>query len=307
MDKNISKNMPQRPKQHYAEDNSILEFQKILPKEWIFREKNKDYGIDGEVEIFDNEGNATGKIFYVQLKSTLNKLNLKGTITYNLKNSTANYYSEIQLPVLFVLYSETEKQFYVTWVNDFINTTNFDSAKEKSPITLKKENVIDITFFNQLHEKIINNLLNASSYTIIIDDKDISKKFEKILIQWFNHLWSDILVNDSHDLEHKITIYIKSDKNKINIEINDSFFGIQHLHPIIYTDNGDFLWFPNISLKHINDELTELFFWISQALLPKYDNQHIKLLVELLKKSNEKNFPYENNVLTPDSFGHSAD
>lgn len=119
---------------------------------------------------------------------------------------------------------------------------------------------------------------------------------KKLLIQWFNHLWSDILVNDSHDLEHKITIYIKSDKNKINIEINDSFFGIQHLHPIIYTDNGDFLWFPNISLKHINDELTELFFWISQALLPKYDNQHIKLLVELLKKSNEKNFPYENNV-----------
>lgn len=296
MDKNSFKKMPQRPKQHQAEDNSILEFQKILPIEWVFREKDKDYGIDGEVEIFDNEGNATGKIFYVQLKSTKDKLNSKGKITYYLKNSTANYYSEIQLPVLFVLYSETEKTLYARWINNFTNTTSFFSDKDESPVVLKKENIINIDFFSQLHEKIISNLLNASSYIVVSDGQNISNNFEKILIQWFSLFWSDILIHNSPDLEHKITIYIKTDSNKINIEIDDSFFGTQHLHSINYSDSSDFLWFPNISFKHINNELVGLFLWISQALLSKYNDQHIKLLVELLRKSNEKNFPYENNI-----------
>ena len=45
--------MPKRPKQHQVEDLSVVAFRKTLPRQWIYREKDKDYGIDGEVEIFD--------------------------------------------------------------------------------------------------------------------------------------------------------------------------------------------------------------------------------------------------------------
>jgi hypothetical protein len=62
-------NMPKQPKKHQIEEISINEFKRLLPREWVYREKDKDYGIDGEVEIFTN-GIATGCIFYIQLKAT---------------------------------------------------------------------------------------------------------------------------------------------------------------------------------------------------------------------------------------------
>ncbi len=34
--------MPKRSKQHQAEDLSIIAFQKILPREWVYREKDKN-------------------------------------------------------------------------------------------------------------------------------------------------------------------------------------------------------------------------------------------------------------------------
>ena len=166
--------MPIRAKQHQSEDKSILEFQVILPDEWVYRVKDKDYGIDGEVEIFDPTGSATGKIFFVQLKSTEKGLNSKGKITYYLDNTKANYYSEIQLPVLFALYSKKEKQFYAKWVNNFINSISFKKEKDKSPIIFEKMNKIDSDFFSELHEKIDKDILNATSVVVSTDNNNIS-------------------------------------------------------------------------------------------------------------------------------------
>ena len=46
--------MPKRVYQHEIEDSSRAKFQLALPRKWVFRDKAKDYGIDGEVELFDN-------------------------------------------------------------------------------------------------------------------------------------------------------------------------------------------------------------------------------------------------------------
>ena len=62
--------MGQRTRNHLIEDESRLFFKKSLPKFWVCRDKNDDYGIDCEVEIFDNKGNSTGLVFWVQLKGT---------------------------------------------------------------------------------------------------------------------------------------------------------------------------------------------------------------------------------------------
>ena len=59
--------MPKRPKQHQVEDLSINALKSVLPREWVYREKDKDYGIDGEIEIFDENGYATG--FFSTTKS----------------------------------------------------------------------------------------------------------------------------------------------------------------------------------------------------------------------------------------------
>ena len=62
--------MPKRTRSHELEDESIDCFKAGIPKKWVCREKGRDYGVDIEVEIFDDNGDATGLMFYVQLKAT---------------------------------------------------------------------------------------------------------------------------------------------------------------------------------------------------------------------------------------------
>ena len=63
-------NPPQRPRQHQLETESKRHFESVIPSSWIYRPLDQDYGIDGEVEIFNDSGDATGYKFLVQLKST---------------------------------------------------------------------------------------------------------------------------------------------------------------------------------------------------------------------------------------------
>lgn len=57
-----------RPYQHVMEDDSGELLRQLLPKEWIVRPLPKDYGVDYEVEIVDQES-VTGNRFWVQLKA----------------------------------------------------------------------------------------------------------------------------------------------------------------------------------------------------------------------------------------------
>ena len=61
---------PKRPRSHVLETESRQSFESAIPSEWVYRRKEDDYGIDGEVELFDDSGKTTGLLFYVQLKAT---------------------------------------------------------------------------------------------------------------------------------------------------------------------------------------------------------------------------------------------
>lgn len=58
-----------RPQNHILEDISINYFKLNIPENWIFYEYNRDYGIDGQIEIFENN-ESTSLRCYVQLKAT---------------------------------------------------------------------------------------------------------------------------------------------------------------------------------------------------------------------------------------------
>jgi hypothetical protein len=53
--------LPKRHRNHQLETESVRELQSKLPSTWVYRTPTDDYGIDGEIEIFDDEGIATGK------------------------------------------------------------------------------------------------------------------------------------------------------------------------------------------------------------------------------------------------------
>ncbi|MCD6326537.1 DUF4365 domain-containing protein [bacterium] len=88
-------------------------FWNMLPKAWVFREVAKDYGIDVEVEVFDENGNATGLVFLAQIKGT-SKSSASGRRA-RLKIDRIRHYNSLELPVLVVRSSENEGEVYVRW------------------------------------------------------------------------------------------------------------------------------------------------------------------------------------------------
>lgn len=106
--------MPKRTRSHELETESETAFQAALPSRWVYRRKDKDYGIDGEVEIFDAAGKATGNIFLVQLKATDNR-DLQKALRLRLRIETGRYYASLELPLLVVRYHAPTDTLYVRW------------------------------------------------------------------------------------------------------------------------------------------------------------------------------------------------
>ena len=109
--------LPKRPIQHQSEDESRKAFEAILPSRLVFRPEHRDYGIDGEVEEFDEAGEATGRRFRVQLKAT--SATGSAAMRERIKLSTAAYYRAQQHPVLMVRYVVSSQRLYGRWFHEF--------------------------------------------------------------------------------------------------------------------------------------------------------------------------------------------
>lgn len=162
--------MPKRSKTHQVEDLSINALKLLLPREWVYREKDKDYGIDGEIEVFSKEGFATGIVFYVQLKAT-DLIDPKMHTRVQLANEAINYYKSLSLPTLLVRYAETTKNTYIQWAHTIDRYTQKEGAKSFT-FYIDKDNLWDENtsdkIVTEMHKitaiKSINNLLPISTY-----------------------------------------------------------------------------------------------------------------------------------------------
>ena len=105
--------MPKRPRQHQLEDESRVALRARLPSQWVFRDVVPDYGIDGEVEIFDDNGQSTGQKFLVQLKAN-DGLGVRAQ-TCTISHDARRYYASLGDPVLIVLFSARSNELYAKW------------------------------------------------------------------------------------------------------------------------------------------------------------------------------------------------
>ncbi|TNB48190.1 DUF4365 domain-containing protein [Martelella lutilitoris] len=120
--------MSQRTRSHRLEDISIVEFQRLLPDEWVCRTKDKDYGVDLEVEIFDEDGRSTGLIFYVQMKATDKKGQERSV---RMKIDRLSYLSSLDAPSIIVRYCAATRTTHFIWIHnvfDQIGPTSSASA-----------------------------------------------------------------------------------------------------------------------------------------------------------------------------------
>ena len=104
--------MPKRPRTHQLEDESWKALSNAIPNQWVIRKPQPDYGIDAEIEIFDQSGSSTGMMFLAQLKGTDTK-----TLSLSLPLETLNYYNSLPMPVLLVKYYSPSKELYFRWVH----------------------------------------------------------------------------------------------------------------------------------------------------------------------------------------------
>lgn len=111
--------MPQRSRQQQIEEEARAAFRDAIPSRWVIRPLHKDdYGIDDEVEIFDENGFATGRTFLVQNKGT-DEENLSTALAMRLKVSTVGYLRQQDRPVLLVRYHAPSRSLYAQWFHAF--------------------------------------------------------------------------------------------------------------------------------------------------------------------------------------------
>lgn len=120
--------LPKRSRSHQLEDISINKFRSLLPAEWVYRTPTHDYGIDGEVEIFDADGYTTGMRFLVQLKASDSK-KVNEALKLRLRIEKLNYFNQLNQPILIVRYIDTTEEIYVRWFHSLNDKT--DKIAEK--------------------------------------------------------------------------------------------------------------------------------------------------------------------------------
>jgi tetratricopeptide (TPR) repeat protein len=115
--------MPKRPRSHRLEDESRIYLSSLIPDFWVFRKTEPDYGIDGEIEIFDSSGLSTGLTFFVQLKGT-DIVEKDKALSIRLPIDTIKYYRSLQLPVLLIRYVSMSKEVYIKWAHEIAYNEN---------------------------------------------------------------------------------------------------------------------------------------------------------------------------------------
>ncbi len=106
--------LPKRPMSHIIGDQAVLALRNSLPKEWICRELNSDYGIDCEIEVVKSDGTVTGALCKVQVKGTNSEVKL---LKYgiSISTNTVRYWLALPLPTIIVRVIDNPKE--VLWIN----------------------------------------------------------------------------------------------------------------------------------------------------------------------------------------------
>lgn len=104
--------MPTRSRSHELEELSVARFNDLLPPKWVSRAKLPDYGIDREVEIFDDQGRSTGLTFLVQLRATDDPQQADKVV---LEADELEYYRQLDLPVMIARYCSATNGFHWQW------------------------------------------------------------------------------------------------------------------------------------------------------------------------------------------------
>ena len=109
-------NLPQRPRAHQLEAESIRFFQQHLPVGWTCDKPQNDYGVDLRIGLSEN-GRVTGQAFVVQLKGS-DTAPEGETVAVRLNVATLNYLRQLLEVAVLAKYVANERQAYWLLLKD---------------------------------------------------------------------------------------------------------------------------------------------------------------------------------------------
>lgn len=107
----MPKKLPGRTFQHILETNSEKALANSLPSEWVLEPRAHDYGIDLDIEVFE-DGQATGLRIPVQLKGQQDS---GQPARIRLKRTSIEYWKESNTPVIVVIWDEKTNKLWWEW------------------------------------------------------------------------------------------------------------------------------------------------------------------------------------------------
>lgn len=119
--------MAERTRAHEIEDEQERVFTELLAPRFVFRRDIPDYGIDGDVEEFD-ERRTTGLRFYAQLKAT-DEEDPGKALAVSLQQARARQYRSLALPLLMVRYHAPTKRIFTRWFHQY--DASYEGGGEK--------------------------------------------------------------------------------------------------------------------------------------------------------------------------------
>ena len=124
---------------------------------WMWREQPiLDRGIDGQIEICDDNRKPTAKLLAIQSKggeSHFYRRKKDNVLTIRLEINHLRYWNDYPIPVLVIGYLPSEYHAYWLYVQDYIARNPDLLGDEKSSISIEvpEENVFDVTAKSILH------------------------------------------------------------------------------------------------------------------------------------------------------------
>ena len=192
----------------------------------IFREtSNSDTGVDGQIEVVDEQNYATGRIMAVQIKTGSSYLHDNGSNWHFYIDEThKNYWRLSPIPVMLIVYNPADEKAYFIDAKFALNTI------EK--IEIPKENVLCKEKKDLFLKTIGGNLVTFSDIENVFQFMLQKKCFDITFPVSFLELFISGLTNLCNDLFFNVTLAI--DIAEVKIAQNPDLFGTSIDH--------DFLW-----------------------------------------------------------------
>lgn len=138
---------PKRPRNHQIEDESARILTNIVPAAWVLRNSTHDYGLDREVEIFEDES-ATAQLFKLQLKGS-GGVNPHAP-SVRIESDHFFYWRKLDLPILLVLVDVKSGTVYGRWVHAIDELRSKDPVPKQFTVNYGQEHILTRDSFKRM-------------------------------------------------------------------------------------------------------------------------------------------------------------